>query len=125
MTARSGLAAHLPATRQALRFAAHGLRRHEELLDIYFGLPPLPPDANDRAITQRQILGKALLQHMALLKSRLPDQPPGLDADIPEGGVLIDAMQLQAMVQEARQHATEMAPEMATEKEGSDGSNGG
>jgi len=116
MSIRPGLIAHLPSTRQALRFAAQGHRRHEELLDIYFGLPPLPPDAGDRAITQRQILGKTLLQHMALLKSRLPDQPPGMDADIPEGGVLIDAVQLQAMVKEARQHATEM--------EGSDGSNG-
>lgn len=116
MSIRQGLVAHLPATRQALRFAAHGHRRHEELLDIYFGLPPLPEKIDDRAIAQRQTAAKALLQHMTLLKSLLPEMLPGMAEDIPEGGVLIDAVQLQAMVKEARQHATEM--------EGSDGSNG-
>ncbi len=116
---RPGQAAHLEATRQALRLAAIAQQRASQLLDVYQQLacPPAEP-SDDRAITQRQAAAKAVLSHYLMLQRLLPVPPPPGE---PEAAApQIDAATLANMLHDARRHAESGADDDTKQKESCD-----
>lgn len=63
--------------RPADRFEAVARARHDALVEIYATLDPNAPASGDRAISQRQSAGKALLTHILLLRKLLHLDVPG------------------------------------------------
>lgn len=57
--------------RSADRFESVARARHDALVEIYAALDPNAPASGDRAISQRQSAGKALLTHILLLRKLL------------------------------------------------------
>lgn len=53
------------------RFESVARARHDALVEIYAALDPNAPASGDRAISQRQSAGKALLTHILLLRKLL------------------------------------------------------
>jgi hypothetical protein len=59
------------------RFETVARTRHDALVEIYAALDPNAPASGDRAISQRQSAGKALLTHILLLRKLLHLDVPG------------------------------------------------
>jgi len=62
------------------RFETVARARHDALVEIYAALDPHAPASGDRAISQRQSAGKALLTHILLLRKLLHLDVPGAAA---------------------------------------------
>lgn len=58
------------------RFETIARARHDALVEIYAALDPNAPAPGDRAISQRQSAGKALLTHILLLRKLLHLEVP-------------------------------------------------
>ncbi|HLT75947.1 MAG TPA: hypothetical protein VKZ87_01065 [Ferrovibrio sp.] len=84
------------------RFRAVAKRKLSRLTDVYDGHEVEPGTDDNRAMTQCQTAGRTILGHITALRKALLDDGTGrAGAAAPDE---IDAPELQAMIEDARDH---------------------